>query len=586
MAIAPLIVAVRTTGAAALARTAAQFRAMAGSVRAAGTRMAAAARTSSTFTAGLGRLSAALRRVAVAALAAARAIRGPLTRAMRTAARAAGNLMQSLAKLAARWALLGGLGFAFLIPAVGIVGNLLGGIQLLAPAIVAIVAAVATWKMAMRGFGDALNADDAEELEAALKKLSPSARSAALTLRDLGREWKSTQQKVQESFFKGAREDFIAVSRAIQGVADVWLPKLAKAFADARTWISQVLTAAADSGQLDRIMAGVHQFLRGMLAAIPYLTQAFLDVAEAAAPAFGALGDSISGAAQRFAEWIRELKENGTLQEWIDKAKETFGQLKAIGKEVGRVFAAIFKGSDSQTFLENLKDSISKLADWLESDDGQAVIKFFGDVAAAAAKLIVTISEVVGFFKRGWDNFREATEGLRNAVVLAFGAIGGAGTALFAIIKGGASAFDWISGVGGKLGGLIAAVQGAVRSINTALSAITRTIFIDIITRRSESKGWAKPITGGGGGGGVTPKFFASGGILQRGRLAVVGERGPEFVTLGATSRIYNNAESTRMARSAGGSAAPSWEGSMSGLDALFFRWLQGAVRTGKLKLN
>lgn len=588
MAIAPLLVAIRTAGAAALARTSAALRAMAARVRAAAARFAAAARLSSTYTAALGRVATALRRVAMAALAAALAIGGPLVRAMRAATRIAVSLLGTLAMFAARLGAAAVLGFAAAVPLVGLVGNLAGAVQLLAPAVIAAGAAFAVWKMAMKGFGDALNASNAEELAEALKKLSPSARSAALTLRDLGKEWKSTQQKVQESFFKGAREDFIRLSRAIQPIADRWLPQLATAFGNLRRGISEAFAAAADSGQLDTIMAGVKRFFDGFAAAVPSLMQALLDIAAAAAPSFGQIGDSISGAAQKFADWIRKLKEDGTLKAWLDKAKATFQQLMGIAKEVGRVIAAFFKGPDSEgDWLANLKNSIAKFADWLESENGQKVIEFFMDVAEAIANTIVWISDAIAFFQRGWAAFREAGEGIRNALVLAFGAIGTAGTALFTIIKGGAAAFDWVSGIGSKLSGLVAAVRGTVSAINTALSAITRTVFIDIITRRSDSKGWAKPIGGGSGSGGGGAKFYAKGGRFSAGQLAVVGERGPEFVRFGQAGEVYSNAESRRMASGrAGGGGTWSFEGSPSGFDALAFRWLQHAIRTGKLKLT
>lgn len=552
MAIAPLWVSIRTAGAAALARTSAALRAMAARVRAAAARFAAAARLSSTYTAALGRLAAALRRVAVAALAAARAIGGSLVRAMRQAARAAFSLLRTMALMAARFAAIGTPIIAVAVALVPVIANLAGAVQLLAPAVIAVVAAFATWKLATKGFGDALSADTTEDLEAALKKLSPTARQAALTLRDLRQEWKSTQQKVQDAFFKGARDDFIMLSRAIQPIADRWLPQLATSFGNLRRGISQAFAAAADSGQLDTIMAGVKRFFDGIAAAVPSLLQAFLDIAEVAAPSFGDLGDSIGNAAQRFADWIRMLKEDGTLKAWLDKAKETFQKLMDIGKEVGRVIAAIFKGPDEEgDFLANLKNSIREFADWLESENGQAVVEFFMDVAEAIANVIVWISDAIAWFQRGWDGFREAGEGMRNALVAAFAAIGGAGTALFAIIRGGVNAFGWIGDVIGRMGGLVAAVRGAVTGINAALSLIRTTVFIDIITR-NRTQGYAKPIGGGSGSGGGGAKFYAKGGPFSAGQFAVVGEDGPEFVQFGRSGRVYSNRESMAMAAAGG----------------------------------
>lgn len=552
MAIAPLWVSIRTAGAAALRRTAAQLRAMAAAVRAAAARAAAAARTTSTYTAALGRLAAALRRVAIAAYAAARAIGGSLVRAMRQAVRAAFSLLRTMTLMAARWAAIGTPIVAVVAALVPVIGNLAGAALLLAPAVIAAAAAFATWKLATKGFSDALNADTTEDLDAALKKLSPSARSAALTLRDLREEWKYTQRAVQEKFFAGARDDFIAMSRALQHVAHTWLPKIATSFANMRHALRFVIEDAFKSGQLDRIMAGVNDFLSGLLSSIPRFFAGFLNIAEAVAPQFGKLGDSIADTATKFEAWTKKVAADGTLQRWVEKAKETWGQLKEIGAELGRVFSAIFKGMDGKGFLESLKDSIKEFADWLESDNGQAVIEFFSDLAIAIAGVIVWISKVVDWVQRGWDAFRRDTEGLRNSLMAAFGAIGSAMGVMVAIISAGAGAFSWIGAVISRMGGLVAAVRGAVSGINAALAAIRTTVFIDIITRRFEgSKGYAKPISSTGGGGGL--KYYAKGGAFSAGQFAVVGEDGPEFVQFGRSGRVYSNRDSMAMASGGGG---------------------------------
>lgn len=561
MAIAPLLVRISTSGAAALGRAAAQFRTTAAAVGAAGRAMTRHTRqvssvagayrdanglwrnangtlltqrhTVTTVTTAFGRLVRMLHRVRTAALGAAAAIGGALRRALRAAADAAFNLVKTLAKWLALKAPLVAVGVA-LLP---VVSNLLGLSMLLAPAVVAVAAAFATWKLATKGFGDALNASDAEELAAALKKLSPSAQSAALTLRDLGREWKVTQQKVQEAFFKGARQDFIMLSHAMQAIADRWLPKLATAFGNLRTWMTQALTGAAVSGQLDTIMAGVQRFIDGVVAAIPYLTQAFLDIAEVAAPSFGELGDSISGMAQRFADWIRKLKDDGTLKEWLDKAKASFQKVVDIGKEIGLVFKELFKGADDgDGFLTNLKNSIAEFRKWLGSENGQKTIDGFLKGAEALANLVVWIGKV----SQAFAEFRDWLHGVGDSIKGIFSTLAGAATAMFAVFTGGGSSFGWISGIVSRLGGLVAAVQGTARLINAALASIRTSVFIDIITRRFDngSKGYAKGI-GSGGGGGAVPKYYAKGGRVKAGVPIVVGDGGrPELFVPDSAGRI------------------------------------------------
>lgn len=424
-----------------------------------------------------------------------------------------------------------------------LVGNLLPLLQLVAPAAVAAGAGLAVFKMATNGIADALKAGmdgDIDKLNEALRKLSPSAKSAVLTLLDLQREWRRTQRAVQEKFWEGARNDFIKVSRALQPVADRWLPRIATAFANVRTMISNVLTTAAKAGQLDKIMAGVHQFFTGLLGSVPFLIRALLDVAEVAAPSFGELGEGIGGAAKKFADWIRDLKEDGTLKRWLDEAKEIFGQVMDVFKEVGRIIAAIFEGgqNDTEDFLTNLRDSLSDLAGWLESDDGQATLHFIADIGSALAGVITWIAAVVGWFRSAWDWIAARTEGLRDSLAGAFGAIAAAVGFAAGIIGTMAGAFGWIEGIIGRLGNLANAIATVSRAAG-GVSSVTGNIGGSI---KAAGKGILKG--------------FASGGH-PRG-LSWVGEHGPELADFGATGRVYGASQSREMAAAAIGGSGPA----------------------------
>lgn len=86
---------------------------------------------------------------------------------------------------------------------------------------------------------------------------------------------------------------------------------------------------------------------------------------------------------------------------------------------------------------------------------------------------------------------------------------------------------------------------------------------------------------------------YASGTTSARAGIALVGEEGPELVQMRGGERVYDAMQTARML--AGGASAAAgggrrvsgaaWSGSMGGLDAMFFRWLQQSIRTGQLKL-
>lgn len=567
MAIAPLIIHIRALGAAALARTRAALTAFAARVRS-----AAAAAGSSTAWA---RLRAALAAVGSAALKAAVIIGGALRRALDRARRAAGDLAVAIAKFALKW----GPVIAVAIALGNALANLLPLVMLLAPAIFAAGAALAVLKFGFEGVGTALSAGlsgDIEEFREALKKLAPSAQEFVKALVKIAPLWRSLKKEIQQRLFVGLAKDIQALSAATFPTLTRWLTIIASEFNKFFSSVFKGLSTPEAQQQLNTIFAGVAKFIDATLDALKHLGRAFLDIAEVAAPAFGQLGDDIEGAAESFAGWIRKLKEDGTLAKWIEDAKETFGQLKDIGAEIGRIFAAIFKGTDEGGFLENLKNSLSELADFLEGEDGQAMIEFFSDVAKGAAGLIRTIGDVVRWFQEGFDKLRELGNDIKGSLSGVFGAIGLAASALFAVVSGGVNAFAWIGNILGRLDGLVGAVRNAASAINAALSSIRTSVVIDIITRNSV-QGVARPIGGGGGGGRIVAR--AHGGPVSAGVPYVVGDAGkPEIFVPNQNGRVVARVPT-------GPATTPSWSGSMTGLEALFFRWFQESIRDGKLKL-
>ncbi len=496
-------------------------------------------------------------------LAAARSMLGSFARAiprvlgplMRMGA-AAGSAAAPFATLAAKIVLV----IAALTTLIGIGGNVLGIVQLIAPAAIAGAAGMAVFKMALNGVGEAFKAGiegDAEKLAEALKGLAPSAKSFVLTALDLRREWKATQRTVQERFFKGAREDIIAVSRALQPVADKWLPKIADAFGTARHALRYVLTEAAKSGQLDTIMSGVTRFFQGLLNSVGPLAQAFLDVAEVASGAFGDMGGGIAGAAQKFADWIREMKNSGQLKEWLDKAIETVDKLWKAIKNVGSAIAGIAGASSEggDQFLDDLVTWTQSLSDWVRSGDGQEMISIFSSLLATisnSAPMFKTVLDILGFFygafvtlgavgKAVWDGILDAAKFAIMWILDGYGLL----------VNGAAKAFSWIPGIGPKLKGAAADFNKFRDDVNNSLNGIQKTVDITVNYRArmignhlvSGAQQSGTYISGTGG--------RAHGGNATN--VVLAGERGPELIDLGAGGGRVTNAEQTAAMLGGGG---------------------------------
>lgn len=566
MAIAPLIIRITALGAAALARTAAAMRAFGASVS--GAARAASGRATAAFA----RLTAVLRALGSAALRAAIIIGGVLRRALRSAANAAGELARTVALFALRWiAILGTLGPP--IVALGAaLAQLLPLVTLLAPAAIAAGASLLVLALGFKGVGSALSAGlsgDVEEYTEALKKLTPQAREFVKHLVIVAKHWRDLRSVLQEKLFKALSLEVGNTSNALGRIAITWLPKIAELFNNFFFALMKGAQSKEFARQMDVIFKGVSDFIFGALHAVRMLGRAFLDIAEVAAPSFGRLGAHIGIAAEKFANWIDRISKDGTLARWIDNAKEIFGQFMDIGREFGRILGAIFRGTDEGGFLENLRNSLDEIADFLEGEQGQDMIQTFSDIASAIAGAARTLGDFVRWIQDAIAWLRQLFRGDSDIVPLANVAAGA--------IRGFGAAFDWIGNVIGRLGMLVAAVRNSVNLINAALAAIRTTVFIDIITRRSDVQGYARPIASSRGGG--TAKVMAHGGDVRAGMPYIVGDAGkPELFVPNQAGRVIPRVPT--------GGITLTYSGGRSGaFESLFYRELNEAIRTGRLKV-
>jgi SLT domain-containing protein len=277
-----------------------------------------------------------------------------------------------------------------------------GGVWLLPAAAGAAGLAIGALKIGTMGFGDALKAigkGDAEKFNEALAKLSPSARAAAVALRDLNDNgFKTLRLDVQERLFAG-------LAGRISALGDTYLPMLrsalggvADSFAEAGGRLSRFLlqaetvsTLQVAFGQLQRAVSDV------VSRSIEPLGRVFVDVLAVGAGVVGDLTKGIGDAAERFAEFIHTARQTGQLEGWIRTAVSTFGLLYKIVRDVGSALLSVFRAADTdgQTFLTTLSEATGKMAAFLKSAEGQqSITKLFEGISTVTGGVISALVEV------------------------------------------------------------------------------------------------------------------------------------------------------------------------------------------------
>lgn len=632
MAISTLIVAVRTTGAAGLTRLGSSFLRLAANIRVATNRfintggvLGALSRAMARFSArggAIGLLGRSLTRVGALFGALGRGVGrvvGVLGRGLASAAGVAVGALQSLAQSLSSaiassgklLAMLGGVA-AVMVPLVPVVTHLSGAVMLIGPAVFAAVTGLVALKLAFSGVGDAIKAglagsskEDIEKFNEALKKLSPSAQEFARSAVDVIKAWRPVKKAVQEAFFGGGvggnnlAHEIRQISIEFKPLVMKWLPQVAQLFGALAKSASDFLTLPSTKNDFEGIFRNTLRAIDAILGTFKALGRAMLDITAVAAPRFANMTEGIEGMANKFAAWIKQMRESGKLTEWIDNAKKTLDELGGIAQETGRIFQAIFRGGDDseESFLKGIRNSLKDIADWANGGDGQNTIKAIGMISAAIVQLgSLTIlimnmtssvhavtgawrawgDEVTAFVKRFYNNMIFLTAVVVNVVLNAFSMV----------LNGAAAAFSWVPGLGPKLQQAADKFKEFRDRVNNYLAGLQKDVNINVdINYRSRGEKLPQAVGSKISSGNI--RALAGGGTFRRGETTVVGEDGPELVTWNGSGRVHSNRDSTRkLSGSNGGGSAMQVELVTTGGGGAVAELIYSLVKSGALRLQ
>jgi len=591
VSVATLIVAVRTTGAASLTRLSAQTRVLGNNVNSLTRRLFAQTRVVSTVAGAYRGLNGLwynangtlvtqrnhIRNVTTAFGHLVNVL-GGVASGFQALVSAGARLAPMLAVFAAKAAAI----VAFGVPLAAALFDITGAIQLLAPAIIAVIATLVTLKMAFHGVGDAISAglsDDTEKFAEALKKISPNAGDFAKSMVHIIKEWRAVQRATQDSFFGGGNLPhwLRRLSIEFKPIAQQWLPRIADGFSKAGAKLAEFLLQSGTKSQIVFILQNVDRFLRYILDSITPLTQAFLDIAEVAAPSLAVIGEKADGLATKFANWIRKAKESGDLDKWLENAKTTLSKLGEIAENTGRLLGAMFRSSkeEGQSMLDQLVAVTDKLADWAESDDGQQII----DVMAKIAAAIVAISPAIGLVMDVWSVFVKTGILMIQVMAAQFISVFGG---IIRLAEKAARAVG-MDGTADKLKKLGDDVFRFRDNVNNALGGI-RDQDVNVYVRYKEV-GRPPGLSPGEIAAGHSFRGYARGGQVRAGIPIIVGEKRPELFIPNSDGRILPRVPAATGSGEGGGFSL-QYNGTARGMESMFLTWLSQQIRTGQLTLK
>lgn len=312
--------------------------------------------------------------------------------------------------------------------AVPAVASLAGAVFLIPGAIAVAGAAMATFKIATAGVGDALGAvgEDADKFNEAIKDLAPNAQTFVKEVRNLRGEWKDLQQTVQNELFAGFGED-------VKRLGGTYIPKLKMGLSGIAASMNSMARYAANAlmkpdvvAAVNTVLANTFNLFEELIPSLGDFLDGFLKLAAIGSDYLPAVGTWLSNIARDFRDWVTANPDK--IREFIDGALTTLRDLWEIGVNIKDLFVNMFSGStEGQTFLTILKDTTRFLADNAEVVKGvlyaMATIWVVGKVAAFASAVAGVVSSLSGL----WPILLRLMPYLKFVGVI--GAIGAAGAA-------------------------------------------------------------------------------------------------------------------------------------------------------------
>jgi hypothetical protein len=381
-----------------------------------------------------------------------------------------------------------------------------------------------------------------------ITQLAPAAREFLNTILKLRPAFTNLRLDVQQHLFAG-------LAGPIQGLAQKWLPQLHKTldqFAGTFNGIAKQAIGTAGKKTFIDDMAkgadGVRQAIGdvGKALAGPFL-DAWGKLSRASVPFLTTIGRLLAGTITKFSTWISSADKSGKLTAFFKGAADTLGKVWSLGtKIVGIIgqFIGIIYGqakSGGDNVLDAANNALTAISTWLANPKNQAyirgvvdeIMKWVGGLGA----FIKSLNGAKGTAHGVFDFIIFMIHASTTAVKI-FAAMWGAAVTTITHVMG------WVDKFAQKVQGLPGRIRNGLLTMWDGLKDGFRSAINWVIGRLNGLHFTIPSVSilgqtfGGGTIGFQNIPYLAKGGDITRGGAAVVGDAGPEVVSLPRGARV------------------------------------------------
>lgn len=297
---------------------------------------------------------------------------------------------------------------------IGAVGLASGSLVTLTAAVSSLGLAAVTTKVAFSGLGDAIkvqaqaqqelaetgavSAATQEKLDAAMKKLAPSARAVVKEITAQRGAWGELRKTIQQNFFSGVAGDIKSVSKTL-------LPVLNKSLGDTATLLNGAVhgfanwvNSAAGIATITSILDGMNAALKSILPGLGAIGRGLMSLWAGSLPQAEKMSNTFLDLGLRFEAWASRINESGKLSGFLadasSAASSLLGAIGSLGGLLGTVFGA---GADEGvSMLDTFSQATDRLNEFFKTAEGSSALDSFYDTIQATAETAAALGATLG----------------------------------------------------------------------------------------------------------------------------------------------------------------------------------------------
>lgn len=283
------------------------------------------------------------------------------------------------------------------------VGALSGAVAVIPALGVAAAAGVASIKVGLLGFGNALKAvGDPEKFAEALKKLSPAAREVAREFARLQPALQALQTQVQNALFSQFTGQLTKTANVLMGPVREGMSSVA---AEAGKVAAALLGVARESASV-KLVSGAFDVARSAIASmrdgVVAVVRGFRDLATAALPVVSRISQDAGGAAVSFGQWLTRIAESGRAVQAINDAFAVMRQFGELLRQVGGIVHSVLSAATQEGtgLTSTLTDLLRSVNQFLSSGEGReallSVLRALREAGQVLAPVIESLAKALG----------------------------------------------------------------------------------------------------------------------------------------------------------------------------------------------